>query len=78
MTFACNVIPFRASADALQPDSNDDDPIVDDEDEDDEMESEDEEHAVDPIVQSDIRQFEESFRGISKKYRLIDRIGEGA
>ena len=42
--------------------------------EDDEVESEDE---VDESVVEDMRKLEESFRGISSKYRLINRIGEG-
>lgn len=40
----------------------------------DESESEDE---VDESVVEDMRKLEESFRGISRKYRLINRIGEG-
>lgn len=39
-----------------------------------ESESEDE---VDESVIEDMRKLEESFRGISRKYRLINRIGEG-
>ena len=31
----------------------------------------------DPSVVEDMAKFEESFRGITKRYRLIDRIGEG-
>jgi hypothetical protein len=53
--------------------------IVEDEEEDQseegyETESEDE---VDESVVEDMRKLEESFRGISRKYRLINRIGEG-
>lgn len=53
--------------------------IVGDEEEDQseegyETESEDE---VDESVVEDMRKLEESFRGISRKYRLINRIGEG-
>lgn len=56
--------------------------IVEDEEEDEEDlpedyedgESEDE---VDESVIEDMRKLEESFRGISRKYRLINRIGEG-
>ncbi|MCJ1475190.1 hypothetical protein MMC13_003850 [Lambiella insularis] len=33
--------------------------------------------SVDPAVKEDMLKFEESFRGINKRYRLIDRIGEG-
>ncbi len=40
----------------------------------DESESEDE---VDESVVEDMRKLEESFKGISQKYRLINRIGEG-
>jgi len=32
---------------------------------------------IDPAVAEDMGKFEESFKGISKRYRLIDRIGEG-
>ncbi|MCJ1320708.1 hypothetical protein MMC15_006049 [Xylographa vitiligo] len=32
---------------------------------------------VDPTVKEDMIKFEESFKGINKRYRLIDRIGEG-
>jgi hypothetical protein len=54
--------------------------IVEDKEEEDqseegyETESEDE---VDESVVEDMRKLEESFRGISRKYRLINRIGEG-
>ncbi len=40
----------------------------------DDSESEDE---ADESVIEDMRKLEESFRGISRKYRLINRIGEG-
>ena len=52
-----------------EEDDDDDEPIVDDE-----SESEDE---VDESVIEDMRKLEESFKGISQKYRLINRIGEG-
>ena len=42
----------------------------------DECELEDDED-VDESVAEDMRKLEESFRGISQKYRLINRIGEG-
>lgn len=32
---------------------------------------------VESSVAEDMRQFEESFRNISQRYRLINRIGEG-
>ena len=32
---------------------------------------------VDEAVLEDMRQLESSFKGISKRYRLVDRIGEG-
>lgn len=59
--------------------------IVEDEEEDEEDEedlSEDyedgeSEDEVDESVIEDMRKLEESFRGISRKYRLINRIGEG-
>ena len=39
--------------------------------------SSDSEDAVDESVVDDMRRLEESFTGISQKYRLINRIGEG-
>lgn len=63
--------------------------IVEDEDdeEDDEDEEEDgnrivyddseSENEVDESVAEDMRKLEENFKGISQKYRLINRIGEG-
>jgi hypothetical protein len=53
------------------------------EDDDESMEgpySEDSEHSedeVDESVMEDMHKLEESFKGISQKYRLINRIGEG-
>lgn len=32
---------------------------------------------VSPGVMDDISRFEESFKGITKKYKILDRIGEG-
>ena len=32
---------------------------------------------IDPAVLEDMVKFEDSFKGINKRYRLIDRIGEG-
>ena len=76
MLAICGV--YKALADFVQPGSDNNEPmIVDDDEADEETQSEGEETAVDPMVQEDIRHFEESFRGITKKYRLIDRIGEG-
>lgn len=43
-------------------------------DDNDDSESEDE---VDESVMEDMQKLEENFRGISRKYRLINRIGEG-
>lgn len=37
----------------------------------------DDDDEVEDSVLEDIQQFEESFKGISKRYRLINRIGEG-
>ncbi|KAK7614616.1 cell cycle protein kinase-like protein [Phyllosticta paracitricarpa] len=37
----------------------------------------DEQEIIDDSVAEDIERFEDSFKGISKKYRLINRIGEG-
>jgi hypothetical protein len=40
--------------------------------------SDDSEDDIDESVIEDMRKLEESFKGISQKYRLINRIGEGA
>lgn len=37
----------------------------------------DSEDEVDETVAEDMRKLEESFKGISQKYKLINRIGEG-
>lgn len=47
---------------------------VDQEDE----EDEETENEIDETVAEDMRKLEENFKGISQKYRLINRIGEGA
>lgn len=39
--------------------------------------SEDSDAVVDPMVKEDMNRFEDSFRGISTRFRLINRIGEG-
>lgn len=55
-------------------------PIVeDDEDEDQsaQIEDSDSDDEVDESVVEDMRKLEESFKGISQRYRLINRIGEG-
>lgn len=49
----------------------------DEEDEEDEEEEDDEEKATDPDVIEEIRQFQEVFVGIEKRFRLINKIGEG-
>jgi cell division control protein 7 len=36
-----------------------------------------EEEEIDELVLEDMQKFEESFRGITKRYRLLNRIGEG-
>jgi cell division control protein 7 len=41
----------------------------------DEYEDEDD---IDDSVAEDMKKLEESFKGISQKYRLINRIGEGS
>ena len=46
-------------------------------DETDSAESEGSDDEVDETVAEDMRRLEENFAGISKKYRLINRIGEG-
>jgi cell division control protein 7 len=42
----------------------------------DEDEDEDEDDIDDSVIE-DMRKLEESFKGISQKYKLINRIGEG-
>jgi cell division control protein 7 len=42
----------------------------------DEYEDEDEDDIDDSVIE-DMRKLEESFKGISQKYKLINRIGEG-
>lgn len=37
----------------------------------------DDDDEVEESVVKDIQKFEESFRGITKRYRLLNRIGEG-
>lgn len=38
---------------------------------------EDPEDEVDDLVKEDMKKLDDSFRGISKRYRLVNRIGEG-
>ncbi|TVY33165.1 Cell cycle serine/threonine-protein kinase [Lachnellula occidentalis] len=37
----------------------------------------DEEEVADPVLQEDMLQFQETFKGINERFRLIGRIGEG-
>ncbi len=39
--------------------------------------SDDSEEAVDPSVMEDMEKFQETFKGIKARFRLINRIGEG-
>ncbi|RDW68017.1 putative mitogen-activated protein kinase HOG1 [Coleophoma cylindrospora] len=39
--------------------------------------SDDSDLAVDPVVQEDMDKFQETFKGIKNRFRLINRIGEG-
>jgi hypothetical protein len=39
--------------------------------------TEEQEEEIDPQVLEDMIKFEESFQGISKRFRIINRIGEG-
>ena len=41
------------------------------------LESSDEDEELDPSVLEGMQQFKESFKGIDRRYRLINRIGEG-
>lgn len=55
--------------------------IVEDDDEEDKTDESDEgesEDEVDESVIEDMRKLEENFKGISLKYRLLNRIGEGS
>jgi cell division control protein 7 len=54
----------------------DDEDVVAEVDSYDEYEEEDEDDIDDSVIE-DMRKLEESFKGISQKYRLINRIGEG-
>jgi cell division control protein 7 len=40
--------------------------------------SDDSDNVVDPKVQEDMNQFQETFKGIKDRFRLINRIGEGS
>jgi cell division control protein 7 len=53
------------------------------EDDEDDLEEEafdeyEEDDDIDDSVAEDMKKLEESFKGISQKYRLINRIGEGS
>ena len=37
----------------------------------------DEEEVADPVLQEDMLKFQETFKGIRERFRLIGRIGEG-
>ena len=39
--------------------------------------SDEEEPEVEESIQEDIQRFEQSFQGISERFRIINRIGEG-
>ena len=39
--------------------------------------SDDSDDVVDPAVQEDMNKFQETFKGIKDRFRLINRIGEG-
>lgn len=39
--------------------------------------SDESDFTVDPVVQEDMDKFEETFKGIKERFRLINRIGEG-
>ena len=59
---------------------DEDDPIENEDDysSGDSDDSEDQRKALDPMIQEDISRFEESFKGITKRYKVLSRIGEGA
>jgi len=50
---------------------------TDDEEEESEFEETESEEEIDETVAEDMLKLEQSFKGISQKYRLINRIGEG-
>ena len=66
--------PAMEPAQTIQLVEDDDNHEEDEQSSDEYDESEDE---VDDSVIEDMKRLEESFRGISQKYRLINRIGEG-
>jgi cell division control protein 7 len=39
--------------------------------------SEESDSIVDPVVQEDMDKFQDTFKGIKERFRLINRIGEG-
>ena len=52
--------------------------VLSDDESSEEQESTDSEDEVDESVMDDMKRLEESFTGISQKYRLVNRIGEGS
>ena len=70
---------YQLKVEAAQRDRRVGDEISDDDSEttDDSVASKKQHRKKDPVVVEDMVKFEESFRGITKRYRLIDRIGEG-
>lgn len=83
-------IPFEIHHDAMDPDESldeeghdMDDSRMEIEDEHEEQDdaysdtSEESDGIVDAVVQEDMVKFQETFRGIKDRFRLINRIGEG-
>jgi len=61
-----------------QPTEEDDIEMLEQDAEDDGYsDSEESDGAVDPSVQEDMDKFQETFKGIKDRFRLINRIGEG-
>jgi cell division control protein 7 len=76
---------FDIHEDALREEDADDDQETEEsrgeEDEDDgrgkDYDSEESDSIVDPLVQEDMDKFQDTFKGIKERFRLINRIGEG-
>jgi cell division control protein 7 len=79
-------VPFEIHHDSMERDELDEDLETieesraegDDDQEDDYSEKSDEsDDVVDAAVQEDMLRFQETFKGIKERFRLINRIGEG-
>jgi cell division control protein 7 len=71
-------IPEYAPEDDMDSDDPEDQLRENDFDEDEDEDEGEEEDEMDDSVKEDMMRLEDSFRGISHRYRLVNRIGEGA